>query len=75
MDAIQEAYPDLTIYYYDSYEEAFKDLISQRISAVLDIAEVLQTKVDRIKHEGISLQVLEPHRLLPNRFTYLAKKT
>ncbi|MGR5094169.1 HD domain-containing phosphohydrolase [Vibrio maritimus] len=74
MDAIQEAYPDLTIYYYDSYEEAFKDLTSQRISAVLDIAEVLQTKVDRLKHESISLQVLEPHRLLPYRFTYLANK-
>lgn len=72
--AIQETYPELTIYHYNSYEEAFRDLASQRISAVLDIAEVLQTKVDRIKNKDITLQVLEQHSLLPNRFTYLAKQ-
>lgn len=73
-EAIQEAYPELTIYYYDSYEEAFKDLVAQRISAVLDIAEVLQTKVERERDKGITLQILDEHNLLPNRFTYVARK-
>jgi HD-GYP domain-containing protein (c-di-GMP phosphodiesterase class II)/ABC-type amino acid transport substrate-binding protein len=69
-----DAYPDITVYRYNTYSDAIKDAKEQRISAVLDNRAILFNKLERHDEGDLILRTIADDSILPKGFTFAARE-
>ncbi|WP_338166593.1 HD domain-containing phosphohydrolase [Vibrio sp. 10N] len=73
IEKLVESYPEITVYRYESYSDALKDVHERRISGVLDNRAVLTNKLKRTNKDTLRLQGIEHAEILPKGFTYVTR--
>ncbi|MGX9521702.1 HD domain-containing phosphohydrolase [Vibrio mediterranei] len=74
VEQLRKDYPSITVYAYDTYDEAFEDVQTQKIVGIVDVAPVIKSKVEKLINYDLKTQSLKKHPAFPTDFVFIANE-